>query len=45
MELAPEDGKEINKIRGRKRIPVLRFRNQDRKLRTAGSTSELPLSF
>lgn len=43
--LAPEDGKEIKKIRGRKRISVLRFRNQDRKLSTTGATSELPLSF
>ena len=45
MGLAPEDGKEIKKIRGRKRISVLRFRNQDRKLSTTGATSELPLSF
>lgn len=43
--LAPEDGKEIKKIRGGKRISVLRFRDQDRKLSTEGSTSELPLSF
>lgn len=45
MGLAPEDEKEIKKIIGRKRISVLRFRDQDRKLSTTGSTSELPLSF